>query len=212
MKKMIVGILVRLNLFSLYVLRTNSPLREDGWFRSFKEKASVGLHGEPIPWFTYPAFDFIKKNLPENISVFEYGCGAGTLWWSTCAKEVVACEHNLDWYKKVSSESPGNVKIHHVDLEYGGEYSKVITKYQDKFDLVIIDGRDRANCAKNCLPSLTEKGVIIFDDSDRKQYQDGYDFLTAHGFKRVEFIGMGPGLTFKFETSIFYRSNNIFGI
>ena len=78
--------------------------------------------------------------------------------------------------------------------------------------MVIIDGRDRANCAKNCIGSLTDKGVIIFDDSDRKQYQDGYDFLRDHGFKQIEFIGMGPGLTFKFETSIFYRENNIFGI
>lgn len=205
------SILARLDL-PLYMLRTSSALSEDGWFRSFKEKASVDLHGEPIPWFTYPAFDFVKKHMPANMSVFEYGCGAGTLWWAAKVKDVIACEHNLEWYKKISAESPVNVIIHHVDLVYGGEYSKVITKYQNKFDIVIIDGRDRVNCAKNCLPSLTEKGVIIFDDSDRKQYQDGYDFLIAHGFKRIEFIGMGSGLAFKFETSIFYRANNIFGI
>ena len=197
---------------SLYMLRTSSALHEDGWFRSNKEKASVDLHGEPIPWFTYPAFDFLKKHLPANISVFEYGCGAGTLWWAARAKEVVACEHNLEWYKKISAECPQNVKILYANLEYGGEYSKTITKYQNKFDIVVIDGRDRVNCAKNCLSSLTEKGVIIFDDSDRKQYQDGYDYLLAHGFKRIEFMGIGPGLTFKFETSIFYRPNNIFGI
>ena len=116
---------------ALYMLKTSSTLSEDGWFRSFKEQASVDLHGEPIPWITYPAFDFIKKHLPSNMSVFEYGCGAGTLWWATRAKDVVACEHNLEWYKKVSSASPVNVKIHHVDMDYGGEYSKVITKYKN---------------------------------------------------------------------------------
>jgi hypothetical protein len=215
MKKLVerirASILYRLDT-SLYVLRTSSALKEDGWFRSFDEKASVDLHGKPIPWFTYPAYDFLKKRLPADICVFEYGCGGGTLWWATKVKEVVACEHNLDWYKKISAESPANVKIHYSDLEYGGEYSKTITKYQNKFDVVVIDGRDRVNCAKNCLPSLTEKGVIIFDDSDRKQYQSGFDFLISHGFKRIEFAGMGPGLTFKFETSIFYRANNILEI
>lgn len=211
-RRILLAILARLDLISLYMLRTGSALSEDGWFRSFKEKASVDIHGAPIPWFTYPAFDFIRKRLSANMSVFEYGCGAGTLWWSTRVKDVVACEHDLEWYKKIAAESPVNVTIHRVDLVYGGEYSKVVTRYKSRFDIIVIDGRDRVNCAINCLSSLTAMGVIIFDDSDRKQYQDAYNFLVARGFKRIEFIGMGPGLIMKFETSIFYRAHNIFGI
>ena len=212
MKRFLVAMMARLDLLSIYSLKSNSALRDDGWFISFKEKASVDGQGKPIPWFTYPAFEFIKKRLSPDMTVFEYGCGAGTLWWSNYVKEVVACEHDFDWYKKISTIIHGNVKIHYVELVYGGEYSKTISKYRDTFDIVIIDGRDRVNCAINCLPALKENGVIIFDDSDRKQYVDGYNYLFANGFKRIEFIGMGPGLTFKFETSIFYRDNNVFNI
>src|SRR5258705_13025296 len=130
MKRILPAILGRLNLLSLYALRTDSALSDDGWFKSFKGKTSVDLQGNPIPWLTYPAFEFLKKRVSEDMSVFEYGCGSGTIWWSTHVKDVVACEHDLEWYKRVSSESPVNVTIHHVDLVYGGEYSKVIARYK----------------------------------------------------------------------------------
>ncbi len=212
MRKFIIALLQYLDLYSLYALKTNGALAEDGWFRSFNEKSSISLRGEPIPWFTYPAIDFLKIHVPTHLSVFEYGCGAGTLWWAAKVKEVVACEHDQEWYKKISANIPENVNIHYVALEYGGEYSKVITRYPKKFHIIVIDGRDRVSCAKNSLDSLTEDGVIIFDDSDRRQYQEGYNFLMQNGFKRLEFRGIVPGLTMKVETSIFYRPNNVLGI
>ncbi|OGP78508.1 MAG: hypothetical protein A2Z13_02620 [Deltaproteobacteria bacterium RBG_16_64_85] len=49
---------------------------------------------------------------------------------------------------------PPNVELHPIDLRYGGEYSKKISEYVGRFDIVVIDGRDRANCSKKCVNSL----------------------------------------------------------
>jgi len=187
-------------------------LKDDGWFRSFTEEASIDAEGDPVPWFTYPAIEFIKKRINKDLLVFEYGCGGSTLWWASRVKEVVSVEHDEKWYKKISSSIPDNVFIIHIELEYGGNYSKKIKEFNNKFDIVVIDGRDRVNCALNCLDALKPDGVVIWDNSDRTEYMGGYNFLLEHGFKKIEFVGMCPVVNFKSETAIFYRQNNIFNI
>lgn len=168
--------------------------------------------GNPLPWMTYPAIDFLKKRIHEDMTIFEYGCGESTLWWSSRVKEVISVEHDKDWYDKMIQRTPKNVDLVHIELEYGGDYSRKITEYREKFDIVMIDGRDRVNCVMNSLEALKPCGVIIFDNSDRKEYEKGYDFLFKHGFRKVEFVGFAPVVNIKSETGIFFRSNNSLGI
>ena len=205
-------ILKKLDLYSLYSLKQSGPLKDDGWFRSFAEEAPVDVEGTPLPWLTYPAIEFIKKRNNKDLSVFEYGCGGSTLWWAARVREVVSVEHDEKWYKNIASKVPDNVFISHIELEYGGNYSKKIAEFNNKFDIVVIDGRDRVNCAFHCLDALKPDGVIIWDNSDRLEYRDGYTFLLEHGFNKIEFVGMCPVVNFKTETAVFYRQNNIFNV
>jgi hypothetical protein len=87
-----------------------------------------------------------------------------------------------------------------------------ITKYVNMFDIVVIDGRDRVNCAKNCTAALRSGGVLVWDNSDRVEYRDGYDFLQAAAFKRIDFWGMGALATRRWCTSVFYRPENCLNI
>jgi hypothetical protein len=201
-----------LNLYSLFLLRVGGILKEDGWFRSFQEGRSVDSQGKPIPWITYSAIEFIQRRITSEMNVFEYGCGSSTLWWAGRVNEVVACEHDFAWYQDVTRKLPVNATIHHVPLVYGGDYSRLVSTLGRTFDVVVIDGRDRVNCAINALTALTPAGVIIWDNSDRAEYQEGCRHLLDHGFRKIEFVGIAPIMVFKTETSIFYRPNNCFGI
>lgn len=196
----------------LHDLCASSPLYEDGWFRSVEEKKSIDLSGHPIPRFTYPAIEFISRRIHPELSVFEYGCGYSTRWWASRVKEVVSCEHDEDWCREVSKRVSSKVKLHHIELEYGGRYSKKVGEFNKRFDIVVIDGRDRVNCAINCIPALKDYGVIIWGNSDRAEYQDGQDFLYSKGFKKIEFVGMCPVASNKSETGIFYKQKNVLGI
>jgi hypothetical protein len=192
--------------------RLRTYLEEVGWYRSVEGRLPVDQQGNCIPWFTYAAIAFLQKKVPQGLTVFEYGSGNSTLWWAQRATSVTTFEHDLTWFNTFKQRVPVNVAYHHCALEYGGEYSKVISNYQDQFDVIVIDGRDRVNCAKNAVLALKEDGVIIFDNTERARYQAGYTWLLEQGFKVLDFEGLRPINCDGAWTSVFYRPNNCLGI
>lgn len=184
-----------------------------GWSESQKVKSSIGRDGHPIPWFTYPSIFFLEGRLHKDLNVFEYGSGNSTLWFQSRVASVVSIEHDEEWFEIVEKKlkNLSNVKYHLKDLS-SGAYSSVILDFENEFDVVVIDGRDRINCAKNALEALKETGVIIWDNSDRIEYQEGYDFLINNNFRRLDFQGLGPINSYDWCTSVFYRDNNCFNL
>ncbi len=202
-------------LFALRYLWGNgrvSFLREAGWFESFRRKESVDARGQPVPWLTYAALAFLEPRVKPEMAVFEWGCGNSTLWWARRVRRVVACEHDPAWHAKVARTCPQNVELRHIDLTPDGPYAGAASAHPAAFDVVVIDGRDRVHCAKRCVPALTKDGVILWDNSDRQEYEEGYAFLAEEGFRRLDFGGMGPINVDGWCTSVFYRRDNCFGI
>jgi hypothetical protein len=183
-------------------------LGNQGWFRSVELGLPVDGDGNCLPWFTYCAISFLTGRVRPEMTVFEYGSGHSTLWWSGRVKKVVSYEHDSNWFATLKPRIPANVDYFHVPLEYGGDYSKAILGFQDYFDIIVIDGRDRVQCAKNSLGALRSNGVIIWDNSDRTSYAEGYQFLADHGFKQIDFQGLGPINDYQWTTSVFYRDLN----
>lgn len=192
----------------LRLLRRSSYLNTVGWFESFRRSLPLDKKGNAIPWYTYAAIHFLENRLKEEMTVFEFGSGNSTIWWATRVGRVVSCEHDQQWFLKMRSTIPDNVELMHIRLRPSGEYSRAILKYENEFDVIVIDGRDRVNCAKNSLNALKDAGVIIWDDSDRERYRDGYEFLLENGFGRLDFHGFGPVHASSSCTSVFYRDDN----
>ena len=199
-------------LYGAFSLMRRGPLRDDGWFRSFREGRSVDASGRPIPWFTYPAIEFLATRVTSRMRVFEYGCGASTRWWAERVHEVVSVEHDRSWYEQVAADLPANVTLRHVELVYGGDYAATARHSPGRFDIVVIDGRDRVSCARAALVALTEDGVIVWDNSDRPDYQEGYALLEREGFRKLPFVGLTPIFSEKSETGVFYRAANCLGL
>jgi hypothetical protein len=187
-------------------------LVEDGWIRSRKEKRCVDAAGNPLPWITYPAIDFLTRHLRPGLSVFEYGCGASTLWWAARAGRVVSVEHDAEWASRISAEAPANVTVVHRPLDPPGPYESEPLAHGQKFDVVVIDGRNRVRCVPNAIAALEAGGVIVYDNTDRPEYAPGIVALRDAGFRRVEFVGLAPMYGHKTETSIFFRNDNCLGI
>lgn len=200
-----------LNLKTLCSLYHCGYLKDMGFFESVRKKDSIDKDGNPIPWFTYSAIDFLKTRLNKSMKVLEYGCGNSTLWLAERVKSVISIEHNKSWFEKVNRIKPKNAILILKELN-SGDYSREILNYYNHFDVIVIDGRDRIRCAKNSLNALKENGVIVWDDSNRKDYETGYDFLKRNGFQRIDFWGIGPTVAIKFCTSIFYKRTNCLDI
>jgi hypothetical protein len=80
--------------------------------------------------------------------------------------------------------------------------------YRNRFDVVLIDGRRRNECAAHAPRSLKSSGIIIWDNSERLRYRTGFEILESQGFRRLDFDGLGPVNPYGSRTSIFYRSEN----
>lgn len=198
----------------LYLLgdRDDSYLVTAGFMRSHELGHPCKQDGTPLPWMNYAIIGFLEERLHKDMTLFEYGSGYSTLFYSRLVKRVVSVEHDKAWYEAVREMAGPNVHLLYQPLDYDGEYCRLINQQNEKFDVVVIDGRDRARCAINSYHSLSERGVVIFDDSEREKYIDGSRFYLANGFKKIDFAGLkfkgfGSG-----RTAIFYRSNNCLGI
>jgi hypothetical protein len=187
-------------------------LNSIGWFTAFDEKKAVDAVGNPLPWVTYSFIDFIKNRINKSQAIFEYGSGSSTLFYAKKAGSVTSVEHDKTWFENVKNTSLANAEMIFCQLETDGEYAKKASLLNKKFDIIIVDGRDRVNCCKYSINALTDAGVIVLDDSERPEYQPARDFLTQNGFKELSFSGISPGLFYEKATSVFYRVNNCLDI
>ncbi|HKG07042.1 MAG TPA: hypothetical protein VKB19_11315 [Pedobacter sp.] len=187
-------------------------LAEKGWFDAYKTKSAIDQDGNPIAWVTYSFIDFIKERISKQHDIFEFGSGNSTLFYAGLAKSVYSVEHDKAWFEKSSKINLANVNMIHSDLVPGGDYCKTAIATGMKFHMIIVDGRDRVNCCKQSLHSLTEDGVVVLDDSERAEYEEAKAFFKANGFKHLPFSGMAPGAIVSKCTSIFYKSDNALDI
>jgi hypothetical protein len=187
-------------------------LEGSGWLNSLKLKMPVDEQARPLPWYSYPAVEILTRRIRPDMDVFEFGSGNSTLWWADRVKSVTAVEHHPQWAVRMARQVPDNVSLLQVPLEENGEYCRTANRSGGQFHVIIIDGRDRVNCARNCMRALRDDGVIVWDDSQRSRYRPGHRFLARRDFRKLEFVGLGPMDPHPRETSIFYRDGNCLGL
>ncbi|RZK43733.1 MAG: FkbM family methyltransferase [Pedobacter sp.] len=195
-------------LYSILSFGHKGYLNSIGWFKAFDAQQAVDGNNQPIPWVTYSFIDFIKPRLTGDLSIFEYGSGNSTLFYARNVKKVVSVEHDEAWYQKIVTEKAKNAEMIFCKLDVDGEYAKKALSLGEKFNIIIVDGRDRVNCCKYAVSAISENGVIILDDSERETYQNARILLEENGFKELSFSGISPGLFYEKATSVFYKTNN----
>jgi hypothetical protein len=224
-----------------YVGETLHPM---GWIESFRTGLPVDTDKQPLPWWTYPAIDFMATLVKPDFRVFEYGGGHSTLWWSARVAKVITVDHDRAWVDKISPSLKAPHEMRFIgagqpdsetarllaaayfqtlprntfpyedaritvrglnDTDYVA-YAGSIHEYDHKFDCIVIDGMARRLCAHFAADKLEDNGVILFDNSNRSDYMEGYQFLIEQGFFQLRLWGSVAGATFPSCTSVFIRS------
>ncbi|GAA4848525.1 class I SAM-dependent methyltransferase [Algivirga pacifica] len=194
-------------------LYKNSYLNTTGWVESFQEQKPISSNAVAIPWVTYSFIAFIEQRLHKELTIFEYGSGNSTIYYANACKQVTAVENDKNWFSMIESQMPANVTLLFESLTEKDRYVKqAIAEQQQAFDIIIVDGRKRVACVKTAIEHLSERGVVVLDDSERTQYQEAFSFMKAQGFKQLDFWGLAPGMVYNKCTSVFYREENCLGI
>jgi SAM-dependent methyltransferase len=119
-------------------------------------------NGLIYPWYTKPALDEIATwDLKDKI-VFEYGCGASTLWWVDKAKKVYGVENDKVYFDVVAQKVGDKASIcHEPEAE---PYINSIRQWGIKFDIIVVDGGWRDESIPTVLEHLKPGGILIYDN------------------------------------------------
>lgn len=179
-----------------------------------------------LPWWAFGAIDHVEAILRrrgKDMVAFEYGSGASTLWLARRCRAVYSVEHDSEWAERTRAlcEAHDNVEILAVPpaalnpttrcrsgrtgwQEHSfDDYVESIRRYPFLFDLIVVDGRCRAECLEETHAKLSDGGLIVFDNSNRRRYRDAADRLPL---QRRVFRGLVPGLPIPGETTVFQGS------
>lgn len=175
--------------------------RDYGHDLSVRRGEPVDRNGKPMPWFTYPAIEYVEQLDFSKKSVFEFGAGNSTFFWCERAARVTSVEHNPEWHQRIKERLPenGHLTLVQSPSDYAGE----IERTGGRFDVIVIDGIERRACCATALKCLAPGGLIILDNSDwhhlcAKQLRDG-------GLLEVDMSGFGPINDYTWTTSFFFH-------
>lgn len=185
-----------------YVLARNfrTLAKDFGMYRSARDWSAVDRLGNPIPWYSYPAIEYLNQLDFCTKSVFEYGSGNSTLYWAARCKSLVAIEDHPEWFGNIRSQLPGNVDYRLFPEK--DRYVEAINGFGDPFNVIIVDGNHRNECARQARRKLADDGIIILDNSD--WYEETAKFLRSTDLIEVDMSGFGPINFYTSTTSFFF--------
>jgi hypothetical protein len=183
-----------------------------GQYQTIRQWSCIDNKGSPIPWYTYPAIEYLAHLDISAMKVLEYGSGNSTLWWAERCAQLVSIESNVDWYNKIANS-----------IRIFGNTTYLLKTEQDSYvhqdylaiaDIVIIDGVYRSKCAEALIESVAKSSgnmaMLIFDNSD--WYPKTIRRLAQSlAWIQSDFHGFGPINDYTWTTSLFinphtYRS------
>ncbi len=180
--------------------------QEFGIERSIDEKVCEDRDGNPIPWYTYPAIEYLAQFDYSDKKIFEYGCGNSSLFWAARAESVTSIEDNPEWFAKWEKEfDRANLDVRWRDE--GEAYEQAVFEDGCRYDVIVVDGKRRAECAAAAVKALAAGGMVILDDSDRintsKEYVKAVAALKEADLIQVDFYGFCPMNCYSKNTSLF---------
>ena len=182
----------------------SSLAKRYGQFQTIRKGSCLNGDGTPIPWYTYPAIEYLSHIDFSDRKVLEYGSGNSTLWWATRCEELVAVEGSSEWYETNRSVVEKSAKVKYLLKTNEKEY--VRQDFLRSAGVVIIDGDYRSKCADYLIESSQQGShhlsMAVFDNADwyPKTIQKLKDSLH---WIQVDFHGFGPINDYSWTTSIF---------
>lgn len=174
-----------------------------GGHEAFNRKLPFDNNLNPLPWYTYPGIEFLQQFQFLSCNIFEFGSGNSSLFWSKKSQSVISVESDPDWYTfGIQDLSPNRTLLLKTECN---EYVETILRYETQFDVIVIDGLYRYNCAVESMIKLKDGGIIVLDNSD--WFPDTARLLRDAGFTQTDFIGAGPVNSYAWCTSVFFRGH-----
>jgi len=210
---------------ALFSILSNFPV----WLKYIDPKRNAV--DDQQPWLAFSAIRFLQKIVTKNMTVYEWGSGGSTLFWSKHVAKVISVEHDPNWFYKLKEKLASKTNITYKliepstdnsynaslvadpnasfskDPDFAGynftNYVSDIDQYPDEsFDIVVVDGRARPACVFRAIKKIKKGGYLLLDNSEREHYQQAIKLLE--GWQRYDFYGPAPYAN-DFSVTSFFR-------
>lgn len=187
---------------------------------------------DAVPWITFEARDWLNSHLAGDMSIFEYGSGGSTIYFSRSGGKVISVEHDPVWHDAVSATlrklgivnvdyrleppsptrnsdggdiGPGTFRSHvQKDMDFSSYVNSISSVPDGTLDVVFVDGRARNSCISLAKGKVKPGGVLVLDNSERREYDPGR--AVMNDWEVLEFWGPGPYGHDFWGTTIWKRS------
>ncbi|OIO05536.1 MAG: hypothetical protein AUJ49_01155 [Desulfovibrionaceae bacterium CG1_02_65_16] len=170
---------------------------------SMEQALPVDAKGEPLPWYTYPAIEYLGGFDFTGLRVFEFGGGNSTRYWLNRGAEVRTVDHDPQWVAHAGAQAHPRQRVE-LRTERAG-YVRALAEAGGEWDVIVIDGRWRLACAAEAPKHLAQGGMILLDNSD--WYPKTTALLRSAGFFQCDMSGFGPINNYTWSTSFFVRAS-----
>lgn len=153
------------------------------------------------PWWAESSIPWLESILKERpkARIFEYGSGESSAWLANRCLYFLAVEHDPEWLSRSLGKSLPRACIFLRPLDHTYE-TAIWGEEGNSFDLVIVDGRRRVECVRQCRQFVKRGGYLVLDDSQRKdRYKEALQLLL--GWNPKTFFDQGEERT----TTVFTR-------
>lgn len=154
-----------------------------------------------MPRMSKDEIALFEKHVRQAEAYFEFGSGGSTKLAARNNVAVYGVESDKFWVDTLHKETGELCKVEYVDIgptkEWGypvddshqdkfTDYSEAILKYDQPFDLILVDGRFRVACTLNAIKHTLEKQsntadtrIFIHDFWNRADYHAVLEFLET---------------------------------
>lgn len=150
-----------------------------------------------LPWMHESEINLIISYLNPQFKIFEWGCGGSTLFFSKYVRLYRSIEHQIDWFNKIKTQIDTNTELFYInnDNQYYN-YINAIKNFEDKYDAILIDGRERVKCATVAKDFIKPDGYLfVHDYFKRNRYKSIEDlYVLVDGIGRVNPNRVVPSL------------------
>lgn len=168
------------------------------WSKRVKQVVSVD---HDVQWI-----EKLRPALAANVSLIHRPPGAP----ADVERAALIEEFFTRNYDLPTSGNPAHDMEHGLLSHEFTAYAAELLKYPTgHFDLIVVDGMARVLTSYLAALHLGPQGIVLFDNSDRWQYNSAYQLLADAGFGRVDFHGIGPMTTIEQCTSLFVRDLSV---
>lgn len=113
--------------------------------------------------------------------ILEFGSGSSTIFLLSRGATVTTVEHHEGWAEAVQEVASARELGDRLTLlRRDRPYANVVDGFAEgtRFDILLLDGRERIECLRRALPLVAPDGLVLLDDAQRDRYWPAFRLLA----------------------------------